>query len=61
MENIWIVQRCWNYEGCEIVAVTRNKKTANAIMVKVKGGDTVTIEKFPILKSVKDFKEKLWT
>ena len=61
MKSIWIVQRCWDHEGFEIVAVTNNKRIATAIMAKVKGGDSIIIEKFPILTSIKNFKEKLWT
>ena len=60
-KNIWIISVCWDYEGGNVVAVTDNKRAATAIMNKCKSGDYQIIEKFPVLKSVKDLpKEEPW-
>ena len=58
LENIWIVSRCFDYEGIETVAVADNKRTANAILKRLKNGDTQVIEKFPVLHSIKDLNEE---
>ena len=60
-KNVWIVQECWDYEDCVIKAVTNNKKTANAVLKRLKDGDSQCIEKFPVIKSIKEFEEdKPW-
>ena len=58
MDKVWIVSVGWEYEEGEIMAVCDNKKTATTIMNRTTKGDTQYIDEFPLLTTVKDYKEK---